>query len=787
MRADTNEIPADSQERHYFETLLADLSSQFILLPSEQIDSAILDAQRRVCECLGLEVASLWQWTPSDPDRWTRTHAFWTRDEEVPAPVVGSEDFPWTQRLAMSGRRLVLESMRDLPAEATRDRESWEALGTKAALVLPLSVGERVPLGVLAFDSPTERSWPDALISRLSVIGQVFANALARRDADLAVRESESRLRLAAEAAGAGLFSLDLKTGRYWRLSQARAMFGLPERDDITFDDVIALVHSDDREQVRRTIREVIATKSEGAVDFRITGPDGSTRWMQSRGRIEFNAMGEPERLLGVTVDITSARMAEQQMRESQARYATGADLAGLGFYEVERDSSVLYVDERAMDLFGIPPDLELGGVREFWMRRIHPEDLPMVTQAQEQVNGGRSDRVGAEDRYQHPTKGERWVRHLVTATERRADGVLWRSLGVVRDVTDRRRNVEDLRRSLAEIAELKDRLQAESQYLKAEIQVGQQHDITGQSAAIMRVLSLVEQVAPTNAPVLVQGETGTGKELVGRAIHRLSPRSQGVMVKVNCAALPSGLVESELFGREKGAYTGALTRQVGRFELADGSTLFLDEVGELSLEVQAKLLRVLESGEFERLGSSRTVKVDVRLVAATNRNLLDEVKHGRFREDLYYRLGVFPLHVPPLRERVEDIPLLVWALLEECLTRIGKKITRVSKPTMESLQRRPWPGNIRELRNLIEYAAIVTRGDTLMVPSYTEAAEVEPAATLEEVERRHILTVLEATHWQVKGPRGAAVALGLKPGTLYGRLRKLGLWPREDVPDGRE
>ena len=272
------------------------------------------------------------------------------------------------------------------------------------------------------------------------------------------------------------------------------------------------------------------------------------------------------------------------------------------------------------------------------------------------------------------------------------------------------------------EIERLKDRLQAESDYLKAEIRVTHAHDdVTGQSAAIKRILRQVEQVAPTSSSVLICGETGTGKERIAQAIHRLSPRRDHLMVKVNCAALPAGLVESELFGREKGAFTGALTRQVGRFEVAHGSTIFLDEVGELSLDLQAKLLRVLETGEFERLGSPRTIKVDVRLLAATNRDLVEEIKKGRFREDLYYRLNVFPIRVPPLRERAEDIPLLVWTLLEEFSVRMGKKITQVPRTTMEALQRRPWRGNVRELRNVIEHGAIITEGDTLRVPLLDE------------------------------------------------------------------
>jgi transcriptional regulator with GAF, ATPase, and Fis domain len=252
-------------------------------------------------------------------------------------------------------------------------------------------------------------------------------------------------------------------------------------------------------------------------------------------------------------------------------------------------------------------------------------------------------------------------------------------------------------------------------------------------------------------------------------------------MVKVNCAALPSALVESELFGREKGAFTGALTRQIGRFEDADGSTIFLDEISELPLEVQAKLLRVLQEGQFERLGSPKTIKVNVRVIAATNRDLTEELHSGRFRKDLFYRLNVFPIRVPPLRERAEDIPLLVWVFLKEFSSRMGKKITQVPRQTMEALQSHPWPGNVRELRNIIEHAAIVTSGDTLRVPMFLDADRgAQPDQTLASSEREHILESLKKTGWRIKGPRGAATLLGLNPSTLYSRMQKLGIPNRQ-------
>jgi transcriptional regulator with GAF, ATPase, and Fis domain len=300
--------------------------------------------------------------------------------------------------------------------------------------------------------------------------------------------------------------------------------------------------------------------------------------------------------------------------------------------------------------------------------------------------------------------------------------------------------------------------------------------EIVGQSAAIRKVLLQVGQVAAAGATVLLLGETGTGKELLARALHARSPRHARPMVMLNCAALPPTLFESELFGREKGAYTGALTRQAGRFELADGSTLFLDEVGELPLETQAKLLRVLEDGRFERLGGCATLQADVRIVAASNRDLERAVREGKFRKDLYYRLSVFPIHLPPLRERREDIPLLVWAFVKELAPGMGKSIESIPQTAMEALQRYDWPGNVRELRNVIERALIVCSEPVLRaeVPQATGPADDD--LTLAAVERRHIRSVLMRTAWRVSGRHGAAEILGLKPTTLESRMARLGI-----------
>ena len=330
------------------------------------------------------------------------------------------------------------------------------------------------------------------------------------------------------------------------------------------------------------------------------------------------------------------------------------------------------------------------------------------------------------------------------------------------------------------EIAELKDKLAAEKVYLEDEIRTEYDfEEIIGQSSALKRVLHQVETVAPTDAAVLIGGETGTGKELIARAIHQLSQRRERTFVKLNCAAIPTGLLESELFGHERGAFTGAIAQRVGRFELADRGTLFLDEVGDIPPELQPKLLRVLQEKEFERLGSTRTRQVDVRVIAATNRNLEEMVAAGTFRRDLYYRLNVFPVTIPPLRERPEDIAPLVRHFVQKFARRMNKRIETVSGDGMAALSRYAWPGNVRELENAIERAAILTNGPVLRVPASEFRARVIASPgdeTLEVTEREAILRALHATNWVLGGPNGAAARLGLKRTTLQARMRKLGI-----------
>lgn len=343
-----------------------------------------------------------------------------------------------------------------------------------------------------------------------------------------------------------------------------------------------------------------------------------------------------------------------------------------------------------------------------------------------------------------------------------------------------RKREQEKLLSAITEIKLLKDRLERENVYLQNAAEINRPSGLTSHSARFRAVIEEVAQVARTSSTVLLQGETGSGKEVLAQAIHAASERNGRPMIKVNCAALPASLIESELFGREKGAFTGALARQAGRFEIADGSTIFLDEVGELPLELQPNLLRVLQEGEFERLGGTKTIKVDARVIAATNRPLEQAVREERFREDLFYRLNVFPIDVPPLRERREDIPLLSWTFVKEFSNSMGKPVDEIADESIAALQAYHWPGNIRELRNIIERAMILSRSPTLHIrlahAALRPVAVTAMAGSLDEAERTIILQALEQCGWRIRGPAGAAMLLDVKPTTLESRIKKLGL-----------
>jgi formate hydrogenlyase transcriptional activator len=477
-------------------------------------------------------------------------------------------------------------------------------------------------------------------------------------------------------------------------------------------------------------------------------------------------------------------RKNEQALRDSEERLRLALKSSRMGVWDWDRRTDVRKWSKEYFEIMGLPPFSVEPSYRA-WAKCLHPDDLPGAKAAVEATMAEKK-----EYRYEYrvvcPDGSIRWT---VARGEPIYDenGECIRVMGVLVDVTERKRAEEEIRH-------LKERLEAENVYLRGEISEAHRHrEIIGESEGIRKVLQQVEQVAGTDMTVLIMGETGTGKELVARAVHERSDRRERPLVKVNCSALPGELIESELFGHEKGAFTGATGRQVGRFELADGGTIFLDEVGDLPLKLQAKLLRVLQEGEFERLGSGKTIKVDVRVIAATNRNLAEAMQRGRFRPDLYYRLNVYPIQIPALRERREDIGLLAQTFLGEAGRRLGKIFDPVPVEVLEVLKHYEWPGNVRELQNVIERAAVVSSDRRLQLTEewavsfatlpVKEAVEVNRSIelvrrepTLEELERSHILEVLQQTGWRVEGPRGAALILGLNPSTLRSRMLKLGI-----------
>ena len=460
----------------------------------------------------------------------------------------------------------------------------------------------------------------------------------------------------------------------------------------------------------------------------------------------------------------------EKQLVESERRYRELYEEAPNAYVAIGSDRRLLSVNHRATQLLDIPAD-ELVDQPVLPLFADTAVGKPLAEEALRAGFDGR-EIAGWELEMRRRDGSPLWVSVWMRPL-RGADGRIPAVHSIWVDITDRVR-------AEAERASL----QQQNLYLQEEIKsVHNFEEIVGRSPALLAVLDKVSRVAPTDATALITGETGTGKELIARAIHSHGRRAAKPLIKVNCAALPAGLVESELFGHEKGAFTGAIARRIGRFELADGGTLFLDEIGELPPETQAKLLRVLQEREIERVGGGTSIPIDVRIIAATNRDLLKVVRAGTFREDLYYRFSVFPIALPPLRERAEDIPLLVRFLVDKFATRTGRRLDGVSPETMRRLVAYRWPGNIRELENVLERAVILATGPTLDFEVDAELATgpAVPAgdpsvSSLEAVERRHIIAVLRQTHWVIDGPRGAAQVLGLHPNTLRSRLKKLGV-----------
>ena len=518
-----------------FETLISDLSSRFINLPAGELDGAIENALRGVCELLGIDLAVLWQWSATAPDVIAPTHAYPPLEGLLPPEPLHEEQFPWIRQEILAGRVVALSSLEQFPPEAGVDREYCRHYGVKSHLSLPLSVGGEPPVGLIGFNTlGAERDWPDAVIKRLQLIAQVFTNALTRRRTDGALRESEERLSLAADSANAGLWILDYATKVFWVTARTRSIFGFSPDETITMERLEAVVHPDDLGLVREAVeRSAQGTEDAIIVEYRVVLPGGRERWMVSRGRPRLTSTGEPDRLMGVSIDISERKHAEEALSASEARLASGAELAGLAFYEVDFDAGTMYSDDRLRDLCGVPPERVDGlGVLDFWMEHVHPDDSPRVVELRRQMHEGEQDRFSTEYRYLHPDGDERWIQHLAGAATRDAGGRATRTYGVLRDVTDRKRAEEEAR----ELSRRLIRAQEEERALLAR----ELHDDVSQRLAVLAIEVGRAELAA------VDGELVEAMQAVREGLVSLSEDVHSLAYQLHPSVLEElGLVEA--------------------------------------------------------------------------------------------------------------------------------------------------------------------------------------------------------------------------------------------------
>ena len=676
-----------------FEALVADISARFVNLDIGQVDHALDNTLPRLGEFLKVNRGIILQRDDRDQS-FVFTH-YWSQTGDRPPYLrLDAEKFvPFGIGKLMRGETHCFSSLNELPPDSP-DRAYLEQRGVKSALNLPLVIDGKV-IGTLGFSSLRERVWDDTVSTRLRVVADVLANALARVRLDVHLRQATAdRLRFETLIGDLAAHFVNLE----------------PHQVDAAIEDA------------QRRLVEALCLDRSTLFEFGADGHAILTHYWSRSGlqALEMRRGSAASMLPSIAARVKSGETIVSTVRNLPLK---ASDRSQIRAYTKSNVTLPLVVADRVIGA------LAFAATR---IERTWPDDT---------------------------------LRRLKLIGQVFANALM------------RKRIERELRLTLEENARLRQRLMEENVRLRREVSGrGSSSEITGQSASIRALLEQVEQVAPTDATVLLLGETGTGKELIARAIHERSRRNQRSMVSVNCAAIPTGLMESELFGREKGAFTGALSKRIGRFELADTSTIFLDEIGELPAETQVKLLRVLQEREIERLGGSGPIRINVRVIAATNRDLDQMIADGSFREDLYYRLNVFVIRVPPLRERPDDIPMLVSAFVNEFSRALGKRVESISKEQMTALQRYPWPGNVRELRNTVERAVIMSDGRSLRIEPAPVRVGVTRALKIKDVEREHIRNILETTGWRVRGHAGAAELLGLKPSTLESRMLKHGL-----------
>jgi PAS domain S-box-containing protein len=544
-----------------------------------------------------------------------------------------------------------------------------------------------------------------------------------------------------------------------------------------TLEEYLELIHPDDRSFMAQTIERMVAEHSGCDLKKRIVRPNGEVRYIRCVGVPVLDG-GILKEIVGTAMDVTEQEHLTQELRRREAYLAEAQQLSHTGSFGWQPLSGEISWSEETFRIFRLnhltKPTLSLI------LQRVHPEDV-IAVQAQIDHASREGKGFDFEHRLLMPDGATKHLHVLARAVHDESGNLEF--VGAVTDITDRREASAALERALHEIKTLKNQLYKENLALKEEIDRSSMfEEIVGASPALQAVLSRVAKVAPTDSTVLITGETGSGKELIARAVHKRSPRSERAFVSVNCAAIPQGLLASELFGHEKGAFTGALQRRLGRFELAEGGTIFMDEIGDLPGETQIALLRVLQEREFERVGGHESIRADVRVIAATNRDLEAAITTGALRSDLFYRLNVFPIAVPPLRERTEDIPMLVEYFLDRYASKAGKKIRGINRKTLDRLTAYPWPGNIRELQNVIERSVILCETENFLVDESWLPREVVPAPQVRQPltqklvsqEKKIIEAALAESKGRVSGTSGAAAKLGIPPSTLESKIRSL-------------
>ena len=635
---------------------------------------------------------------------------------------------------------------------------------------------------------PIEVSFGEIATGKDQLISGFVRDITERKHAAEALKLSEGYLAEAQKLSRTGSFGLAVATEElFWSAETYRIMECDPDTKP-SLALVFSRIHPDDRDKVAAWLDS--ATKAGDDLNFehRVLLPSGATRHVRVVARAMRNTATNSLTYIGAVADITEATQAEAELRRSEAYLAEAQRLSKSGSWAWNVRTGELFWSDEICRIYEFPQDGSKPVYSQF-LDRVHPEDRPAIEQ-RARMEASQTNWVDSQAQFRilFPDGRTKWLHSIANPTTDSSGNVI-EVVGTVTDVTERKRAEDELHRAFEEIRKLKDRLSEENIALREEIdQASLFEEIVGSSSALRSVLSQVAKVAPTDSTVLITGETGTGKELIARAIHNRSNRANAPFIRINCAVIPQSLIASELFGHEKGAFTGATQRRIGRFELAHRGTILLDEVGELPADTQVALLRVLQEREIERIGGSQPIAVDVRVLAATNRDLQSLVQTGAFRQDLFYRLNVFPIQTPPLRDRLEDIPVLVEYLIERYASKAGKKIKKVSKSTLDLLQSYDWPGNIRELQNVVERAVVLSNSDTFAVDEawlkgespvrlpLPATREVALARLDHQEEKRLIEEALIQSGGRIAGANGAAVRLGIPRQTLDSKIKTLGI-----------